>query len=85
MSEQIELGREVRDKVSGFTGIASGRSTYLSGCAHICISPKVGKDRKLPESKWIDEPQVEYTKTKTKKVTIKSNRRLGGPQSHSRY
>lgn len=28
----IILGRKVRDKVTGFEGIVTGRATYLTGC-----------------------------------------------------
>lgn len=76
----IELGQEVKDKVTGFKGIASGRCVYLSGCAHVSIQPKVGKDGKLPEAKWFDEPMIELVSKKKKKVVIKTrSRRFGGP------
>jgi len=73
----IELGQEVRDKVTGFSGIASGKSEYLSGCTHICIQPKVKRGNKeLPEPQWFDEPMVEVIgKAKIKKVTTN----IGGP------
>ncbi len=73
----IELGQEVKDKVTGFKGIASGKCIYLSGCTHVCIQPKVEKDGKLPDAKWFDEPMVEVV---SKKVKIKTTSlRIGGP------
>ena len=77
MSNRIELGVEVKDKVTGFKGIASGRSEYLSGCTHICIQPKVEKDKKLPEAKWFDEPMVEVIIKGKKIKQVKTKK--GGP------
>ena len=55
----IELGSEVRDKVTGLTGIAICRSKWLTGCDTIMVQPKVDKDGKVPESRTIDEPTLE--------------------------
>lgn len=72
----INLGDEVKDTVTGFKGIATGRSTYLTGCNHICLQPKVGKDGKFPESRWFDEPMLEVVK----KGKVKAKPTLkGGP------
>lgn len=35
----IPLGKKVRDKVTGFEGIASGRITYLTGCSRYIVTP----------------------------------------------
>ena len=74
---EIKLGSQVKDKVSGFHGIASGCCMYLSGCRHIQIQPKVGRDGKLPEAKWFDEPMVEMTGLP--KSDERTQRKLGGP------
>lgn len=55
----IELGRKMRDTVSGFAGVAMGQTVWLNGCVRVCLQPPVDKDGKLPEEKWFDEPQVE--------------------------
>jgi len=57
--EKIKLGRLVRDKVTGFEGIAVARTTYLQGCDRIELQPKVGKDGKLDEPQAFDEPVLE--------------------------
>ncbi len=72
----ITLGLPVKDRVSGFKGIATGRSTYLSGSAHICITPKVGKDGKKQEGHWFDEPMVDVV---GKKKVKGGPRNIGGP------
>ena len=55
----IELGREVKDRVTGFRGIAVARSAYLLGCNRILVQPKVGKDMAIPDALSFDEPDLE--------------------------
>ena len=55
----IELGDRVRDKVTGLTGIAMGRSEYLWGCVHVLVQPQETKDGKRVESSWLDEGGLE--------------------------
>jgi len=56
---RIALGSKVRDKITGYEGIATARITYLSGCDRIGIQAKIGKDGKVPESHFVDEPMLE--------------------------
>lgn len=76
MNESIKLGSKVRDKVTGFTGIATARVEYLHGCVQIEIMPPVDKDNKKPDSIYIDEPRLEAIEEKA--VNIKSTA-TGGP------
>ena len=46
----INLGDKVKDIVSGYTGIAVCRTSYLEGCDRIAIQAKVGKDGKKRNS-----------------------------------
>ena len=55
----IQLGSEVRDRVSGFAGVAIGRTEWLTGCTTIVVQPKVGEDGKLPDTHAIDEPNLD--------------------------
>ncbi len=75
---KIELGDEVKCTVTGFRGIAIGRSEFLQGCARVGVQPKVGSDGKHPESHWIDEPQLEVIK---KQKVKRGNKNTGGPLS----
>ena len=52
------LGKEARDKVTGFEGIIIGKINYLFGCAQYGISPKA-KDGKVNETNWFDEGRIE--------------------------
>ena len=69
MKEEIKLGDKVRDKVSGFVGIAVARTEFLNGCIQWSVIPKAGKDGKMPEEVGIDSGSLE--KVIKKKVKVK--------------
>ena len=52
------LGKEARDKVTGFEGIIIGKIKYLFGCDQYGISPKA-KDGKTNDTMWFDEGRIE--------------------------
>lgn len=56
---KIKLGDEVREKVSGFTGVATARTLWLHGSDTIRIQPHVDSDGDLPESFAFEESSVE--------------------------
>jgi len=75
----INLGSKVRDSITGFEGIVTGRAEYLSGCVRILIQPQgLNNDGEMIESQWIDEGQLEIIKAEkeSKKVVT------GGPRSN---
>ena len=55
----VNLGDKVKDIVTGFTGIAVARTTWLHGCDRVVIQPdKLDKDGKVTENASFDAPQV---------------------------
>lgn len=75
---KIKLGDKVKDKISGFTGIATGKADYLAGCIRIQISPQtLDKDGKPGGEEWFDEDLVETVKENGEKKRPAS----GGPMS----
>ena len=77
----IKLGGEVRDKITGFKGIAIARTEWLYGCARIVVQPPVGKDGKCPANETFDELQLDVLKAaKIAVETPTSSERTGGPQ-----
>jgi hypothetical protein len=56
---KIELGMKYRDKISGFTGVATGYVRYITGCNQVLLGPKAKDDGTLPSSEWFDEQRVE--------------------------
>lgn len=63
MTTTIKLGQRVRDRLTHFEGLATGRAEYLTGCATILVQPrcKQGEPMEWVESRWIDEPRLEIT------------------------
>jgi hypothetical protein len=57
---KIELGSEVTDKVSGFTGIATARVEYINGCTQYCVTPKC-VDNKPAGSEYFDHAQLDVS------------------------
>ena len=53
------LGDRVKDKVNGFTGIATTQSKHLSGCDRMWVIPPVGADGKIVEGCWVDIDMLE--------------------------
>ena len=64
-------GEEVKDLVSGFTGIIDCSSLWLNGCTRYSVQPKMKNgDTAKPESLWMDEESlVKISNGVAKKVT----------------
>jgi len=55
----IKFGSKVKDKITGFIGIVTGKASYISGCSRILVEPPIDKDKKMREAEWIDENRIE--------------------------
>lgn len=77
-AHRVELGDRVRDRATGFTGIAYARTRYLYGCERISIQPPVDADGKLPEQCAFDEPGIEVLE-ECAPVTRPAGAEPGGP------
>lgn len=63
MSQQIELGDEVGDKVTGFKGIAIADTHWLNGCHRFMVQPKgTDKDGKTFATESFDVEQLKVLK-----------------------
>jgi len=74
----IELGQEGRDKITGFTGIITGRSQFITGCDQYNLVPKM-KDGKLEGVQWFDEGRIEIIGVGITAAEVAAPQR-GGPQ-----
>lgn len=72
----IELGDKVKDTISGFVGVAIGRTQWIYGCDRIIVQPLVGKDGKMGENASFDEPSL--TVVSKKKVKVPKLKKTGG-------
>jgi len=75
----INLGDLVEDTVTGFKGIAVGRTVWLHGCNRISVQPTgLNKEGKVYEAQGFDEPQLKVLK----KIKVKEGSHVaGGPRS----
>lgn len=53
------LGKKVREKITGFEGIASSKHIYLTGCNQYGIQAPVDKNGVIPDIKYFDEGRLE--------------------------
>ncbi len=79
--EDIVLGQEYKDPVTGFKGIAVAATTFLHGCRRIGLQPPVDKDGDIRDSQYFDEPQLVSTKKPPLPKDEKRDR--GGPLPYS--
>lgn len=78
----IKLGSRVKDSISGFSGIATGRFEYLYGCVRIGISPETLHDGKPVEYQVFDEAQcIVLDVAPGKAATAPVDARPAGPRS----
>lgn len=63
MKTQIKLGYIVRDKITGFKGVAVCLAEWLNGCERVTIQPqKLKDDGALQPLETFDADQVEVLK-----------------------
>jgi hypothetical protein len=58
--KEIILGASYKDLITEFSGIATGRVQYISGCDQALIQP-VCKDRDFIEARWFDVQRLVRT------------------------
>ncbi len=58
----IRLGDKVKDKITGFTGVVSGISTWLNGCVRMGVQGTALKNGLPTVIEWIDEAQLKLVK-----------------------
>lgn len=54
------LGRTMKDRITGFTGVVTGHVNYLTGCSQVLVQPPgVNSDGNVVESRWFDIQRCE--------------------------
>ena len=71
----IELGKKVKDKITGFEGIATSKHSYLTGCNQFGIQPPLDEKGKLQQKEYFDEGRLIVTGDgiTAEEVTVKEN------------
>lgn len=54
----MNLGDVVRDKISGFSGVATCRLDYFNGCVRWQVTPRVLHEGKPVEAQYFDDEQL---------------------------
>lgn len=72
----IALGSKVRDSITGFTGRATSRVEYITGCVQYGVLPEVKADGSYPNAEYIDEQRL----TVVGEPISQASRPTGGPQ-----
>lgn len=76
----ITLGSKVKDRVTGFSGLAVAKTEWLSGNVTITIEPTSLHEGKPVDAQGFDVQRVELLETKTPPVSAQSTATAGGPQ-----
>ena len=79
MPDEFGFGDVLKNKVTGFEGIFTGFSTYMTGCAQLFLTPKLKKNGEYPEGTWIDIDRLEAVTKDTSGIV--PNPRSGGLSS----
>lgn len=66
----FELGYTYKDKITGFTGVATGYVQYLTGCNQVLVAPRVAEDGALRDSQWFDVQRLERHETNRARVEL---------------
>jgi hypothetical protein len=69
----IEFGSEVKDKITGFKGIVTGKCSYITGCEQYLVQPKGKSSDKKPDALWLDIDRLEITSKKIISIKAKNN------------
>lgn len=72
---KFNLGDELKDSITGFSGICVSRSQWISNCNTYGLKSVELKDGKPMDMEWFDEPVITLVKEKVHK----ENRDTGGP------
>lgn len=53
------LGATVKDRVTGFKGVATAYCIYLTGCNQVAVTPPVDGEGKARDGVWFDVQRLE--------------------------
>ena len=68
MKNTVELGDKVKDLITGLTGVATARISYLTGCDQVGVTGCAGKDGKYPETHYLDIHRLVVVKKQAVKL-----------------
>lgn len=79
-TNMVKLGAHVRDTITGFEGIATGKSEFVNGCVSVAVTrTELSKDGEV-KIEWFDEQRIEVLKEGAFRPQA-STATAGGPHS----
>jgi hypothetical protein len=69
----FEFGQEVKDIISGFKGIVTGKCSYITGCEQFLVQPKSKKTDSKPDAVWFDIDRLQSVGKKIIKLKYKAD------------
>ncbi len=76
----VALGDEVRDVVTGFTGIVVSLTEWFNSCQRASVQPKLKEDGSIPNVEAFDVEQLEIVHAEhVKRPRAKIANPTGGP------
>lgn len=73
MADEVKLGDKVKDIVTGYEGVVTGKLVYVWGCEQACVHFR-DQDNK-PQSDWFDIGRLEVLESNALRPVVH-----GGPQ-----
>lgn len=64
----FKFGCEVKDKITGFKGIVTGKCSYITGCEQYLVQPKGKKTDVKPKADWFDVARLVLSSKKVIKI-----------------
>lgn len=84
-TKTVELGDQVRDKVTGFKGIVTGQAQYLTGCKQVMVTPRASEDGKYVDACWLDVDRVEVVGKGVVKIEVVDAQQDRNTRTRTRY
>ena len=83
MEFKFELGEVLKDKITGFEGVAMGRTEYFTDCTHYGLcSQSLNKDGEPIGWHWFDETRLILVEN-TEKIAKESRLPTSGPNPNA--
>lgn len=63
---EIKLGSFAQDRISGFEGVVTAKTIYITGCVRYAIEPRgLDKEGKPQEAQWFDAVRLVVNELQT--------------------
>ena len=72
-------GQFVKDRITGFCGVITGRVDYISGCQQYVVQPQSETPEKWHDGKWFDEDRLVVDAAKAPMSLVVETNGFGDP------